>query len=314
MFWFARRLHRGATFGRKTSFVVRSLLPLLLGFGGWCLGVLIALVALPTVPITDGTLAVFAIAPPVALAVYVGWFRPTGFGRVAAVAALAAATLGAWLGFRVRAAPGFGAVTAIISAILAANLGLIALDLAAPATVDVAVPGSQGPRQSPAPSEHPTRLQGKGLRKRAFPSFHALAPRQVWGRVWGRLGRECRWWRCRVGACRSRNETHSSSKEELTCSAPSTAIERATSARSRRLLRPPAYGHSRNLAARMGRWSAAHWKTATFGWLAFVIVAFASAASSARRASTRTRPGRASPAASTGSSTPASSSPPARAS
>src|SRR6185503_5969220 len=31
---------------------------------------------------------------------------------------------------------------------------------------------------------------------------------------------------------------------------------------------------SRNLAARMGRWSAAHWKTATFGWLAFVVLAF----------------------------------------
>jgi RND superfamily putative drug exporter len=29
-----------------------------------------------------------------------------------------------------------------------------------------------------------------------------------------------------------------------------------------------------NLAARMGRWSAAHWKTATFGWLALVVVAF----------------------------------------
>ena len=28
-----------------------------------------------------------------------------------------------------------------------------------------------------------------------------------------------------------------------------------------------------NLAARAGRWSAAHWKTATFGWLAFVIAA-----------------------------------------
>ena len=28
-----------------------------------------------------------------------------------------------------------------------------------------------------------------------------------------------------------------------------------------------------NLAARMGRWSADHWKTATFGWLAFVAVA-----------------------------------------
>jgi uncharacterized membrane protein YdfJ with MMPL/SSD domain len=29
-----------------------------------------------------------------------------------------------------------------------------------------------------------------------------------------------------------------------------------------------------NLAARMGRWSADHWKIATFGWLAFVVVAF----------------------------------------
>src|SRR2546423_7174955 len=32
--------------------------------------------------------------------------------------------------------------------------------------------------------------------------------------------------------------------------------------------------HSNNLAARMGRWSASHWKTAVFGWLAFVVVAF----------------------------------------
>jgi uncharacterized membrane protein YdfJ with MMPL/SSD domain/pimeloyl-ACP methyl ester carboxylesterase len=31
---------------------------------------------------------------------------------------------------------------------------------------------------------------------------------------------------------------------------------------------------NRNLAARMGRWSANHWKTATFGWLALVVVAF----------------------------------------
>jgi uncharacterized membrane protein YdfJ with MMPL/SSD domain len=30
---------------------------------------------------------------------------------------------------------------------------------------------------------------------------------------------------------------------------------------------------STNLAARMGRWSASHWKTAVFGWLAFVVAA-----------------------------------------
>jgi uncharacterized membrane protein YdfJ with MMPL/SSD domain len=32
--------------------------------------------------------------------------------------------------------------------------------------------------------------------------------------------------------------------------------------------------HNSNLAARMGRWSAGHWKTAVFGWLALVVVAF----------------------------------------
>src|SRR5437764_12811598 len=34
-------------------------------------------------------------------------------------------------------------------------------------------------------------------------------------------------------------------------------------------------GTTKHLAARMGRWSASHWTTATFGWLAFVIAAFA---------------------------------------
>jgi uncharacterized membrane protein YdfJ with MMPL/SSD domain len=34
-------------------------------------------------------------------------------------------------------------------------------------------------------------------------------------------------------------------------------------------------GKQANLAARMGRWSASHWKTAMFGWLGLVLVAFA---------------------------------------
>src|SRR4051812_50201606 len=32
---------------------------------------------------------------------------------------------------------------------------------------------------------------------------------------------------------------------------------------------------SNNIAARMGRWSAGHWKTAVFGWLGFVVLALA---------------------------------------
>ena len=35
------------------------------------------------------------------------------------------------------------------------------------------------------------------------------------------------------------------------------------------------HSNRRNLAARMGSWSASHWKTATFGWLALVLLAFA---------------------------------------
>jgi pimeloyl-ACP methyl ester carboxylesterase len=150
--WFARRLRHGATFGRKTSVAVRSLLPVLLGFGGWCLGVLIALVTLPTVPITDATLAVVSIAPPVALAVYAGWFRSPGPRRVAALTAIASAAVGAWLGYQVPHALGFGAVTAIIGAILAANLGLIAVDIAAPVTADAAVPGSAQAETVPDPA------------------------------------------------------------------------------------------------------------------------------------------------------------------
>src|SRR5436190_4856530 len=41
----------------------------------------------------------------------------------------------------------------------------------------------------------------------------------------------------------------------------------------RRAMSPLA--RSTNIAARMGRWSASHWKTAVFGWLAFVVAAIA---------------------------------------
>ena len=36
--------------------------------------------------------------------------------------------------------------------------------------------------------------------------------------------------------------------------------------------RPPPPKRPRNIAARVGGWSASHWKTAVFGWLAFVVV------------------------------------------
>ena len=43
--------------------------------------------------------------------------------------------------------------------------------------------------------------------------------------------------------------------------------------------------HSNNLAARMGRWSAGHWKTAVFGWLALVAASVYIGGQSARSTS-----------------------------
>ena len=151
--WIAGRVRRRAVFGRKGSFAARALLPIVLGFGGWCLGVLIVLVAFPTVPITDQVLAVVSIAPPVALAVYAGWFRRAALGGVAACAALSTAMLGAWLGYHVPHAPGLGAVTAIVGATLAANLGLMTLDVATtPAAATADELGSGLPETIPGPA------------------------------------------------------------------------------------------------------------------------------------------------------------------
>jgi hypothetical protein len=52
----------------------------------------------------------------------------------------------------VPSAPGVGAVTAIVAATLAANLGLIALDVAAPATASAGEPNSPHPESLPGPA------------------------------------------------------------------------------------------------------------------------------------------------------------------
>ena len=48
---------------------------------------------------------------------------------------------------------------------------------------------------------------------------------------------------------------------------------------------------SENVAARVGRWSARHWKTAVFGWLAFVLIAFAAGRMVGTKSLSTTDPG-----------------------
>jgi hypothetical protein len=129
--WMPLRVRRRGRFGRRAGVVVRSLYAVVLGLGGWLLGALIVLTAMPGVPLDDQLLAVLAVGVPVALAGYWGWVngdRTAGSRRAGLAASAAGALAGAWLGF--HAAAGLLAlVTALAGAVAGANLALLLLDL-----------------------------------------------------------------------------------------------------------------------------------------------------------------------------------------
>jgi pimeloyl-ACP methyl ester carboxylesterase len=135
LLWMPLRVRRRGAFGRKGSMTLRSLYALVLGLGGWFLGVLIALTALPSVPLTDEVLVLVSVAIPTGLGIYWAAARSDGSkspstARFAAI--LVGAVIGAWLGFNVTSAA-FGVVApflAIVGATAGANLTLLALDIA----------------------------------------------------------------------------------------------------------------------------------------------------------------------------------------
>jgi pimeloyl-ACP methyl ester carboxylesterase len=129
--WLAFRVHRRGRFGRKASVGLRSLFVVLLGLGGWFIGLLIVLTALPTVPVDDELVASLSVGLPIALGVYFAWVNRDWAGDVKAIgfaAATVGALVGAWLGFNVMEGL-FALVTAIVGAIVGANLSLLALDI-----------------------------------------------------------------------------------------------------------------------------------------------------------------------------------------
>jgi hypothetical protein len=132
LLWMAYRVRTRGRLGRTASALMRSLYPLVIGLGGWFLGLLIVLTTMPGVPVDDLVLAVVAIGVPVSLAVWLAWVNrdwPTRTKTRGFVAAAAGALLGAWLGF--HATGGLLAVgTTIVAAAVAANTVLIALDIA----------------------------------------------------------------------------------------------------------------------------------------------------------------------------------------
>ena len=131
LLWMARRVHKRGRFGRKSGATLRSLYPIVLGLGGWFLGVLIVVTTLPGTPLDNQLLATLSVGVPIGLGVYFAWVnrdwsaktKSTGFAA-AAVGAL----VGGWLGF--NATTGLLAlITTILGAAAGANLTLVALDI-----------------------------------------------------------------------------------------------------------------------------------------------------------------------------------------
>jgi hypothetical protein len=137
-------VHRRGGLGSKTSAFVRSAYVCVLGLGGWFVGVLIALTALPTVPLDSDVLAGLSIGLPVGLGVYLAWVnsdRPRRASAIGLAASLAGALVGAWLGFNVIEGL-FAVVTTILGAQIGANLILIVFDVVRERAVPDAVPES----------------------------------------------------------------------------------------------------------------------------------------------------------------------------
>jgi pimeloyl-ACP methyl ester carboxylesterase len=148
--WMARRVRTRGRLGRGTRVVARSAWALLLGLGGWFAGALVALMALPSVPIDAELLLVLGTATPVAIASYYAWRDPNRAApNTAGVsAAVAGALVGAWLGF--TCATGMLAVaTTLVGAVAGTNLALIASDIASETKV----------------RRHATQPQGSDLRE-----------------------------------------------------------------------------------------------------------------------------------------------------
>ena len=127
-----RRAHKRGGFGRKASAMLRSVYLLVLGLGGWFIGLIIVLVALPTVPLDSELMAVLSIGTPIGLGTYLAWVnreRPARATTIGIWVALTGALVGALLGFNATAGL-MAVITTIVGAAVGANLGLIALDVA----------------------------------------------------------------------------------------------------------------------------------------------------------------------------------------
>jgi pimeloyl-ACP methyl ester carboxylesterase len=130
LLWMARRVHRRGRIGPKASVTLRSVFPIVLGLGGWFLGVLIVMTAKAGIPLDDELFVAVSAGVPIGLGVYLAWVNralPTSTKTIGLVAAAGGALVGASMGY--NAAEGMAALlTTIVGSAVGANLLLILFD------------------------------------------------------------------------------------------------------------------------------------------------------------------------------------------
>ena len=131
LLWVALRVRKLGAAGRKTSVVTRTIVPLVLGLGGWLGAALVVLTLWPALSLSSELLGVLAPSAPIVLGLYLAWTHrdwDRATKSLGLLAATAGALLGGWLGF--TAASGlFAVVTTTIGAAAGGNLALIAISL-----------------------------------------------------------------------------------------------------------------------------------------------------------------------------------------
>ena len=129
--WMAHRVRKRGRIGPKASAMLRSLYPIVLGLGGWFLGLLVVITTMPGVPLDNPLIASLSVGVPVGLGIYLAWVHRDGSASTKAIgsaAAMGGALVGGWLGFHVAEdLPAL--VTAIVGAAVGSNLALVVFDI-----------------------------------------------------------------------------------------------------------------------------------------------------------------------------------------
>ena len=131
LLWVARRVRKHGAAGRKTSVVARTIVPVVLGLGGFFGACLVVLTLWPALSLTSELLRILAPSVPIALGLYLAWTHrdwDRATKSLGLLAAIAGALLGGWLGFTATSGL-FALVTTTIGAAAGGNLALIAVSL-----------------------------------------------------------------------------------------------------------------------------------------------------------------------------------------